>query len=208
MANGVFELLSKEIKLSWDPEELTKDFKAISDKNDNVVSLPNGEPHWQYFDNGIYFSRNFNLAFPAQCKEIINTLAVLQFSNRRRLLYRNNARSLIDNSYMMQLFAKHTLSIDKVLLVKVASGQNVELHFDSTRDYAINIGLKNSSTCLTHVYSGDKIEHSLINEKNVRHTFQMNDGDAYLIATCQPHAVESLISNNDNKDRYLISYCL
>jgi hypothetical protein len=161
MANGVFELLSKEIKLSWDPEELTKDFKAISDKNDNVVSLPNGEPHWQYFDSGIYFSRNFNLAFPAQCKEIINTLTILQ----------NNARSLTDNSYMMQLFAKHKLSIDKVLLVKVASGQNVKLHFDSTRAHAINIGLKNSSTCLTHIYSGDKIEHSLINEKNVKHTF-------------------------------------
>jgi hypothetical protein len=196
--DNVFELLTKGIKLSWDPEELTKDFKAVSDKNNNVISLPGGEPHWQYFDNGIYFSRNLSLAFPAHCKEVINTLTELQ----------NVVKESLNNSYMMQLFANSELRIDRVLLIKVASGKGVKLHFDSTRDYAINIGLKNSNTCLTHIYSGDKIEHLLINEKNIKHTLQMNDGDAYLIATCQPHAVESLISSNDNTDRYLISYCL
>lgn len=195
MANDVIELLTTGIKLSWDPEELTKNFKVVSDNNNNVVNLPNGEPHWQYFDSGIYFSRNLNLAFPSYCKEVIDILSPLQ----------NNTSS---SSFMMQLFAKHKLSIDKVLLIKVASGQSVNLHFDTTRSYAINIGLKNSNTCLTHIYSGQRIEHHLINEKNVKNTVQMNDGDAYLIATCQPHAVESLVSSNEKADRYLISYCL
>jgi hypothetical protein len=194
----VFELLGQGIKMSWDPEELTKNFKVINDKSNKVVRLPNGEPHWQYFDSGIYFSRNLNHGFPLQCKEIIKTLTVLQ----------NIAKSAAEKSYMMQLFTNQTLSIDKIVLIKVKSGQSVSLHFDSTRDYAINIGLKNSNTCLTDVYSGTMVDNGLINEKNVKHTFQMNDGDAYMIATCQPHAVRSLTSATDNIDRYLISYCL
>lgn len=184
--------------MSWDPEALTRNFKVVNDKSDKVIRLPNGEPHWQYFDSGIYFSRNLNHAFPAQCKEILKTLTGLQ----------NNIKASSTNSHMMQLFANQTLSMDKIVLIKVKSGQGVILHFDSTRDYAINIGLKNSNTCLTDVYSGSMAEHGLINEKNVKHTFQMNDGDAYIIATCQPHAVRSLTSPNDNLDRYLISYCL
>jgi|LauGreDrversion4_2_1035121.scaffolds.fasta_scaffold95428_3 hypothetical protein len=196
--NDVFELIGNGIIFSWDPEEISKDFKVISNKGNNVITLPNKEPHWQYFDSGIYFSRNLNHAFPSLCKEILKTLMVVQ----------NNVKALPNKSSMMKLFADHKLNIDRILLVKVKSGQSVNLHFDSTRDYAINIGLKNSNTCLTDIYSGDKVEHLLINEKNTKHTFQMNDGDAYLIATCQPHAVRSLTSINDNVDRYIISYCL
>lgn len=194
----LFELLSQGIKMSWDPEDLTKNFRVVSDKNDKVIRLLNGEPHWQYFDSGIYFSRNLNHGFPSLCKEILKTLTVLQ----------NNVKASASNSYMLQVFANHKLSMDKIVLIKVKSGQSVNLHFDSTRDYAINIGLKNSNTCLTDIYSGDKVDPGLINEKNIKHTFQMNDGDAYIIATRQPHAVRSLTSTNDNKDRYLISYCL
>jgi hypothetical protein len=194
----VFELLGQGIKMSWDPEELTRDFKVINDKSDKVIRLPNGEPHWQYFDSGIYFSRNLNRAFPSQCKEVLKTLTVLQ----------NNLKALATTSHMIQLFTNQTLSMDKIVLIKVKSGQSVNLHFDSTRDYAINIGLKNSNTCLTDVYSGTRVENVLVNEKNVKHTFQMNDGDAYMIATCQPHAVRSLTLATDNIDRYLISYCL
>jgi hypothetical protein len=194
----LFELLGQGIKMSWDPEELTRDFKVVDGKDRKVFSLPNREPHWQYFDSGIYFARNLNHAFPALCKEIVKTLTVLQ----------NNVRASASRSHMLQIFADHKLTIDNLVLIKVKSGQSVSLHFDSSRDYAINIGLKNSNTCLTDIYSGDKVKPRLINEKNVKHTFQMNDGDAYLIATHQPHAVRSLTSVADNIDRYLISYCL
>lgn len=196
--NDVFELIGSNLIISWDPEELTKDFSVIVDEKDRVISLPNGKPHWQYFNSGIHFSRNFNIAFPKQCQEIIDILTVLQ----------NNLRTSTPSSLITDVFLKHKLDINKVLVIKVACGKNVDLHYDRTRPFSINIGLKNSDTCLTHVYSGEKVGNGLINENNVKHTLKMRDGDAYLITTSQPHSVESLVSCNESKDRYIISYCL
>lgn len=194
----VFQLIGTDISMSWDPRELTKDFRVIVDDSNKVISLPNGEAHWQYFNSGISFSRNINLAFPKVCQEVIDTLHVMQ----------DKFRSIDNKSAMVNLFVNHRLDLNKVLLIKVDSGQSVDLHYDRTRSYSINIGLKNSNTCLTHIYSGPKAEHKLINENNVKHTIRMNDGDAYILATSQPHCVESLSLPNENKDRYLISYCL
>jgi hypothetical protein len=195
---NIFQLLETGVEFTWDPEELTKNFKVVEDKHDKVISLPGQEPHWQCFKSGIYFSRNFNLAFPCYCKEVTDRLANLQ---------NNVITSSIDSS-MMKLFTNHKLRIGRVVLIKVTSGQDVKLHFDATRSYAINIGLKNSNTCLTHIYSGERVKDTLINEKNVKYTFQMNNGDVYLLATGQPHYVESLTNINENKDRYLVSYFL
>lgn len=196
--NDVFQLIGSNLSISWDPERLTKDFSTVVDEKNEVLCLPNGQPHWQYFNSGISFSRNFNLAFPKQCQEIIHILATLQ----------NSFRINNHNPPMIDAFLKHNLNASKVLLVKVACGENVDLHYDRTRPFSINIGLKNSDTCLTHVYSGEKVAVKLINENNVKHTLRMRDGDAYIIATSQPHSVESLISSNESKDRYIISYCL
>jgi hypothetical protein len=194
----VFQLISKGMTVSWDPEELTKDFKVIVDDQNEIISLPNGEAHWQYFNSGIYFSRNFDKAFKTQCQEVIDSLLALQDQYRKK----------DNNSYLVNLFLNSKIHVERLLLIKVASGQNVDLHYDKTRSFSINIGLKNSNTCLTHVYSGELVENTFINEKNVKHTYQMNDGDAYIIATCQPHSVESLTYRNESKDRYILSYSL
>jgi len=194
----VFELISQGFTIPWNPEEITKDFKVVVDDKNDIISLPNGQAHWQYFNSGIYFSRNFNEGFPAQCLEVVNSLIEIQDQYRKK----------DNNSYLVDVFLKHKIRADRLLLIKVDSGQSVDLHYDRTRSFSINIGLKNSNTCLTHVYSGQRVEDTFINEKNVKHTYQMNDGDAYIIATCQPHSVESLTYRNESKDRYILSYCL
>ena len=196
--HDVFQLITSGMKFSWDPEDLTKNFTVISANPGNVVTLPGREAHWQYFDSGIYFSRNFNIEFQHYCREVANKLTQIQ----------NTLRRLDNNSKLVDIFLKHNITENKVLLIKVLAGTNVDLHFDRTRSHSINIGLKNSNTCLTHVYSGALVTNTFIDEKNIKHTYQMNDGDAYIIATCQPHCVESLINRNENKDRYIISYCL
>jgi hypothetical protein len=195
--NDIFQLLASGITFAWDPEELTKNFPVVSDTKGNIISASN-EAHWQYFITGIYFSRNFSKEFPDICGQVIDTLEKIQ----------NKFRISNESSYLIDIFLEHTFSINNVLLIKVASGKSVDLHFDSTRYFAVNIGLKNSDTCLTHLYSGNRVEGTMIDEKNVKHTIQMNDGDVYLIATHQPHCVESLTSVSENRDRYLISYCL
>lgn len=194
----VFELISQAFRVSWNPEEITKDFKVMVDEQNDIISLPNGQAHWQYFNSGIYFSRNFSEGFPAQCQEVVNSLIEIQDQYRKQ----------DNNSYLVDIFLKHKIHAERLLLIKVDSGQSVDLHYDRTRSFSINIGLKNSNTCLTHVYSGQRVEDTFINEKNVKHTYQMNDGDAYIIATCQPHSVESLTYRNESKDRYILSYCL
>jgi hypothetical protein len=196
--NDVFQLINSDIKFSWDPEEITKNFKVIIDNQSNIVSLPGREAHWQYFDSGIYFSRNFNIEFSNYCQEVVDVLIKIQ----------DNLRRIDNNSAMVNLFLNHIVRVNNVLLVKVSSGKNVDLHYDRTRSYSINIGLKNSNTCLTHVYSGARVANTFINEENIKHTYQMNDGDAYIIATCQPHSVESLTHQTESKDRYIVSYCL
>jgi len=193
--NNIFQLLENEIKFKWDPEELTKNFKVVSNVNGNVISLPGGA-YWQYYTSGIYFTRNFYKSFPEICEEIAHLLIQLQ----------NKYCTLTDSSYLVNLFVNHKINIDNITLIKVVSGKSVDLHFDRTRSFAVNIGLKNSNTCLTHIYSGKKVVGTLINEENVKHTLRMNDGDVYILEVNQPHAVESLSNINDHKDRYLISY--
>jgi hypothetical protein len=196
--NDIFQLLETGIEFKWDPEELTKNFKSISSSNNTVISHPTGEACWQYYKTGISFSRNFAGKFPEVCKEVVGVLSQLQ----------KKCLKLENKSYLINLFLEHKLTPYNIVLIKIVSGTSVGLHFDTTRSHAVNIGLKNSNTCLTHIYSGERVKNTLIDEKNIKYTFQMNDGDVYLLATCQPHYVESLTSINKNEDRYLISYCL
>jgi hypothetical protein len=197
--NNVFQLINRGIKFSWNPEEITKDFKVVVDDQSKIASLPGRKAHWQYFDSGIYFSRNFNIEFPNHCQEVVDSLIEMQDKLFRRI---------DNNSTMVNLFLNHVVRINNVLLVKVVAGKSVDLHYDRTRSCSINIGLKNSNTCLTHVYSGARVADTLIDEKNIKHTYQMYDGDAYIIGTCQPHSVESLTHHTETNDRYIISYCL
>lgn len=193
--HNIFQLLETGTTFTWDPEELTKNFKVVSDNNGDVI-LMQGEAYWQYYTSGIYFARNLHNSFPEICKEISITLMQLQ----------NKCCNLNNVSHLVQMFISDKIEISNIVLIKVPSGKGVDLHFDRTRTFAVNIGLKNSNTCLTHIYSGKKVAGTIINEENIKHTLQMNDGDAYVLKVSQPHSVESLSNINDHKDRYLISY--
>jgi IMP cyclohydrolase len=90
-----------------------------------------------------------------------------------------------------------------VNLIRIQSGINVLPHYDSTRNYAINIGLKNSNSCVTYITTDrstdaywDKPQYSYIT----------SDGDVYLVAVKNAHAVKTLVEKKDNSNRYLMTY--
>jgi len=67
--NDIFQLLETGIEFTWDPKELTKNFKSITSSNNTVISPPTGEACWQYYETGISFSRNFAGKFPDNFKK-------------------------------------------------------------------------------------------------------------------------------------------
>ena len=107
---------------------------------------------------------------------------------------------------MVKEFLNHEFNINRVVLIKVNCGHGIELHFDLVRNFSINLGLKNSNTCMTHVYSGPLVNKTLINENSKKYTFTMNDGDVYILNTKQAHEVEPIHSITTEENRYLLSY--
>jgi hypothetical protein len=127
------------------------------------------------------------------------------------LLIREDLKIINHKSSMVQQFLDHKLSLARLTIIRVDSDHAVGIHYDSTRNFAINIGLKNSNTCITNIYTGPVVletPHTLkITDNNVKHTYRMSDGDVYLVNTKQPHEVVPLHSES-GKSRYIASYSL
>jgi hypothetical protein len=195
-----FEKISTSFEISWDPEELLAGIDVMSDENETkIIRKNNNAPHWQYYPTTrVYFARNVNHAFTKQCKEVIEKLTIIQ----------DKLKDHPVKSWMTESFLKHKLTIDNIGIIKVASGISVDVHRDINRYFALNIGLKNSNTCTTHVYEGPIIEKTLINDTSIKHSFTMQDGDVFFVAVNSPHSVESNINKENNKDRYILTYTL
>lgn len=184
-----FEKISTDFKISWDPEELLKGIEVISEQ-DGIVRKTDKMSHWQYYpDTRVYFARNVNHAFTRQCKEVIEKLSIVQ----------SNLKDYPVKSWMVEEFLKHKLTIDNIGIIKIDSGVSVGSHRDVNRYFALNIGLKNSNTCTTHVYEG-------ADDTSVKHSFTMEDGDVFFVAVNSLHSVESKIKKENNKNRYILTY--
>jgi hypothetical protein len=199
----LFQLINSTFNVSWDIEFLTNDLPIIKTGN-NPVILSNGTAHWQYYnDTKVYFARNFHIVYKDETIELLKKLWMI----------RENLKTLTHKSSMVQQFIDHKPSLDRLTIIRVDSNHAVELHFDSTRNFAINIGLKNSNTCVTNIYTGPiqiDPEHTstvIITDDNVKHTYRMSDGDVYFVNTKQPHEVVPLYPES-NKSRYIASYSL
>ena len=193
---NLFDKIATDMVMSWDPEVLMSGCDVIKEEY-SIVRKENNELHWQFYPNSqVYFSRNFHHVYPTQLQEVVDKLIKLQY----------DLKHISDKSWMFDDFVHHELTIKNMGLIKVASGVSVNLHRDLARYYGLNIGLKNSNTCTTHIYDGEIVKDTLVNETNHKYSYIMNDGDVFLVATQHPHSVESNTIPEINLDRYIITY--
>lgn len=161
----------------------------------NVLQDDSGIAFWQQYKSGICFARNFYISFPEECDIIAHTLA-----NIKNELCSDNTKP----SDILSLFLNSTIIPKKVNLMKIPSGVIVEPHTDVNRSVCINIGLKNSNSAITYV--SEHQEKDFWN--NPTDTYQMEDGDVYLLNVKKTHAVKYVATNASNLDRYIITYTL
>ena len=190
-----FLKISTNFVIPWDPEVMTASFTEIIGKENSPFSNSVGTPHWQTYKIGISFSRNFYKNFKKECSEVANQLIELQNTLRKN--------TTTSKSKLYDIFLKLKIQHSNINLIRIKSGINVLPHYDSTRNYAINIGLKNSNSCITYITTDrstdaywDKPQYSYIT----------SDGDVYLVAVKNAHAVKTLVEKKDNSNRYLMTY--
>lgn len=193
----LYRKISENFKINYDIESVinnTGPDLRNPDKQWVPYSDKTGIPHWQMFDAGIAFSRNFYKNFKPFCTEVAKELQNVQ----------NLLLNIENDSILLQSFLNHSIDEKLVNLIRVPAGNNVKPHVDRTRDICINIGLKNTNVCKTHII--DSFETTDFWNNSTRETFHMQDGDVYLISVKHAHAVESLINSNSDLTRYIITY--
>lgn len=199
----LYEKIFTGIKFSFDIIELEKNFSSEVDEETEktIFHKSDGSPHWQYYSKvgaaGIRVSRNFQLNFPNETREIIDTVLSL----------RDKLKSSDHKSPLVHKFLSQDLSYKKfkqVNLLKINGGVNVLPHVDPRRSLALNIGLKNSDSCRT-IFS-ELTECNTVADfigATEKKAFVMEDGDVYLLAVNHMHAVQNIDST---RDRYIITY--
>lgn len=199
----LFEKISEKLCLDIDIDLIESKF--IEDQTDpssiirgyhSPYSHSSKKPHWQYFPSGISFARNFDINFKYETELIIDNLKEIR---------RNYIKDTKQLTELSKILLTSPIKNGRVNLLKIKSGTNVQPHHDDTRSVAINIGLKNSNSCITNIGRHD----SITDFWNLPYTsFTVNDGDVYLLNVKYPHSVTSLVSESDDIDRYLITYTL
>jgi hypothetical protein len=195
--NHLYEKIYENFKINWDINSLTDSIVLDirnPDKQWEPYSDKSGMPHWQIFDAGIAFSRNFYRNFQPFCAEVANSLNKMQ----------NELENDNQGSNFIKLFLNHIIDEKRVNLIRVPTGNSVKPHVDLTRDTCINIGLINSNTCNTHIVDSSDIFGFW--ENSTRRTYCMQDGDVYMVSVKHAHAVESLVEKDSNLTRYIITY--
>ena len=138
-----FLKISTNFVIPWDPEVMTESFTEIIGKDNSPFSDSAGTPHWQTYNIGISFARNFYKNFKKECSEVANQLIELQNTLRKN--------TTTSKSKLYDIFLKLKIQHSNINLIRIKSGINVLPHYDSTRNYAINIGLKKSLTKVIEV---------------------------------------------------------
>lgn len=194
--NNLFEKISSNFIISWNIESVLGKF--IEDKSDpyysrrgyhSPYSCLSGKPHWQQFPTNISFARNFYKNFTEECVEVANKLEKLK-------------TELTGQTFLINEFVNHTINPARVNLIRIMPGFDVDVHFDRTRSLCINIGLKNSDSCITYI--SDIENETQFWENSISYT--MNDKDAYILNTKKLHSVKSTVFADSNIIRYIITY--
>jgi hypothetical protein len=187
--------IGQNFKVDWDVEGVLKKLdRYVVDEPTNDLKehhpLRNIDyPCFQKYPSGVAVTHNFSKFFLEECINLCDNLTELQ----------RNIKDQPINSTMFKQFI--TVSFHPRFVRLIECNNPIIPHTD-LREYALNIGLKNTSNGITNVSeSKDK--------KNVKgvpsYEFQMNDGDVVMLNTHHAHWVNLI---DTNVKRYIISYNL
>lgn len=196
MTNIIYKI-SDNFTVSWDPEEISAGFPTIKHTDQSPYHNPNGDAHWQLYPSNIMFGRNFYANYKAECMEVVAKLKSIRDKLR--------VDQSVPVNYLTNAFLNHEINPGKVNLLKTIPGKDIKVHCDVTRDVCINIGLKNSNKWATVISEDPTINNF---ESSQKHTFLMNDGDAYIILINNPHTAICLNKSDLESTRYLITYTI
>ena len=198
--NTVFEKIADDFNVTFDAAQLTKDWPIMSAEKYMIITDPTGKPHWQRIGS-ILFGRNFPKAYPVEANAILDELKRIQSELRKKPP---------SDSPLLSQFLNHTLQLHRVNITKIESGVGENIHFDKSRATVVNMGVINSATCITHAWTmdGPLVPGGLINERSIKYTYQHKDREVYLLNTGAPHSVDSLVTAEDQLDRYVLGYLL
>ena len=207
--NNSFEKIYTNFKIDWNIDDLLQKFtdeiidpiNAIQKKRNYAYGKPDGSPHWQFFDDAnISFGRNIIKNFPNEMQHLLDKLQEVQYE----------LKNITQPSDFLQLFLTHKLDVSRINLIKVNAHAFVNPHYDFTkttsRDIALNIGLKNSSSHITCIRNDNNIKSFWV--EGEYKTFTMNDGDIYLLKTKNAHALNPNQLVQSTEPRYIITYTL
>lgn len=197
--NDLFLKLTSNFKIDLNLEEMFKIFSK-----EYIVKPTDGpgfmhyiegssEVYWQTYLNGTAFSRGFYLAFPEETKQIISQIQELQ------------QNTLENGSTLIKRFREDVVDPQHIYLIRIKAGTNAEPHIDGNRSLALNIGIRNSNSRETIISEDTDIKNFW---RSTKHSFRMEDGDAYLINTSYPHAVKTTVNTERINARYLLTYSI
>ena len=194
--NSLFVKLTSNFKVELNLEEMFLQFgpEFICEPSDGkgyVTKSKDQQVFWQTYLNGTSFARGFSFTFPNEAEKIVDQIRLLQ-----------NQVSEFDSPLIKTFKSAKIFPIDLMLL---RINQDARVHIDGNRRIALNIGLRNSNSKETFISEDTNIENF---QESKLHSFTMEDGDAYLINTRHPHAVNSIVKENCNNPRYIITHTI
>jgi len=194
--NSLFVKLTSNFKVDLNLEEMFLQFgpefvcEPGSEKG-YVISSKDHRVFWQTYLNGTAFARDFSFTFPNEAKKITDQIRALQ------------NQVFESDSPLIKTFKAATIFPMDLMLLRI--NQDARVHIDGNRAVALNIGLRNSNTKETVISEDTNIENF---QESKLHSFTMEDGDAYLINTRHPHAVNSISKENCYNPRYIITHTI
>ena len=180
--------------LSWNTDVIeSKIIETIVNplNPEKPFSQVDGRPHWQFFPKtNIYFARNFYLNFRQESDEIIFKLNKIQQS------LKHMHKSILLDVFLKEKFIPYNLTI-----IKILPNTSVYAHTDQARNFALNIGLKNSSnwtTVISHTLKASEFD------KHEQETYVLKDGQGLIVDIKFAHKVITTIPSLS--PRYVITY--
>lgn len=180
--------------LSWNTDVIeSKIIETIVNplNPEKPFSQVDGRPHWQFFPKtNIYFARNFYLNFRQESDEIIFKLNKIQQSLKH-----------IHKSILLDVFLKEKFIPYNLTIIKILPNTDVYAHTDQARNFALNIGLKNSSnwtTVISHTLKASEFDN------HEQETYVLKDGQGLMVDIKFAHKVITTIPSSS--PRYVITY--
>ena len=201
----MYEFMGTGVRVNWNFNDIGKDMGADVYYGDNVPEQMYDEgsnSYFQTFFSKVGTSTNFSTFFPDQSKEIV--YHIIQLRERVRDEVTRGVRPMTE--YTRLLLACEPRMRD-ILFLRTMPGVGTLPHVDIRRKIALNIGFQNSNTATTYARSGTDLENFWDDYSKLK-AYTLNDGDAYVMDVSQAHAVRSMLPEDSNVMRYIISYPL